>query len=854
MKTNTGNGNTGADMGAMKRTGQACDVKIGARAASSRAAVGRRRLSRAAALLAASSVLAISAVLPTAALAADLHGVVGTTVDGIQTPHPDGLLTQGGYGNGWGGSGPSNGKGGDGDNTNEFVLGGAGGSVGATTVTQGLATISGQNGADGAVGLSNGRAWGRGAGGGGGGAGLYLDHQTARTYSGLTITGGAGGKGGKGQASAVALGGPGGGGGAGVVVNGGSFTNVAGATIVGGAGGGGGTATGGTQNNYQGPAGGGGDAVVVQEGATFINEGTVTGGNGANVGNGGPLSNSGAGIRVGDNGYVVNAGSVSAGAPSGTAPSNAIEIVGNNATLELRAGSSIAGMAKAATGTTNSTLALGGTTDSTLDASEIGSKYVGFQHYLKTGDGKWSLTGATTEVTPWNINQGTLSVETDASLGDKTGKTTVDGGTLEFAGTTTSERNVTLGAKGGAISTTGGTTATLNGVVEGPGGLTKTGTGTLELTKKGTYTGSTTVDDGILKLVGDGDISSSSGINIGGKGTIDFTGVNTSDVDIKGVTGDGKLERGDKNLHITDGNGSTYTGDFGGSGKVYIDGGKQGLGGNQTYTGDTIVTAGSELALVNGNLVNSSVTVDGILSGSGSMKNLINNAGGNIDPGTADSFGTLTVTGDYTGNGGTLTLHEKLEGDATEGDRFVVNGNTSGKTGVVLINRGGNGAATTQGVQVITVGGKSEGTFDLAKGDQQTTDGRWAVIAGAYAYTLDPNGKGFALNSQLASDLNRPNPNPNPGPNPGPNRYAAGVPLYSGASQMLGVVNRSALTTLSERTGNRYWTGAGARQIAQGDGPGSGAEAAPAPDAAGSLVDAGVMWGRIDAAHGRYDL
>ncbi|WP_273795311.1 hypothetical protein, partial [Brucella intermedia] len=87
------------------------------------------------------------------------------------------------------------------------------------------------------------------------------------------------------------------------------------------------------------------------------------------------------------------------------------------------------------------------------------------------------LTGATTEVTPWNINQGTLSVETDASLGDKAGKATVDGGTLEFAGTTTSERNVTMGVNGGTLTATGGTTATVNGVIDGPGAMTINGPG-----------------------------------------------------------------------------------------------------------------------------------------------------------------------------------------------------------------------------------------------------------------------------------------------------------------------------------------------------------------------------------------
>ncbi|WP_273795319.1 hypothetical protein, partial [Brucella intermedia] len=80
-----------------------------------------------------------------------------------------------------------------------------------------------------------------------------------------------------------------------------------------------------------------------------------------------------------------------------------------------------------------------------------------------TGDGKWNLTGATTEVTPWTISQGTLSITDDASLGDKTGKTTVDGGTLEYGTTMTSARNVTIGVNGGTLSATGGQTATVNG-------------------------------------------------------------------------------------------------------------------------------------------------------------------------------------------------------------------------------------------------------------------------------------------------------------------------------------------------------------------------------------------------------
>ncbi|MEL4073562.1 autotransporter outer membrane beta-barrel domain-containing protein, partial [Ochrobactrum sp. GPK 3] len=61
-------------------------------------------------------------------------------------------------------------------------------------------------------------------------------------------------------------------------------------------------------------------------------------------------------------------------------------------------------------------------------------------------------------------------------------------------------------------------------------------------------------------------------------------------------------------------------------------------------------------------------------------------------------------------------------------------------TDVSVINRGGMGAATVEGIQVITVGGQSDGTFNLL-GDYVTKKGEQAVVAGAYAYTLNKGGK-----------------------------------------------------------------------------------------------------------------
>lgn len=93
---------------------------------------------------------------------------------------------------------------------------------------------------------------------------------------------------------------------------------------------------------------------------------------------------------------------------------------------------------------------------------------------------------------------------------------------------------------------------------------------------------------------------------------------------------------------------------------------------------------------------------------------------------TSADFKTLTVRGDYTGNGGTLSLNTVLGGDASQTDKLVVQGNTSGTTNVAINNVGGAGAQTVNGIQVVQVGGASDGTFNLS--------GR--AVAGAYEYSL----------------------------------------------------------------------------------------------------------------------
>ena len=83
-------------------------------------------------------------------------------------------------------------------------------------------------------------------------------------------------------------------------------------------------------------------------------------------------------------------------------------------------------------------------TTGSFDASSIGpaAQYQGFSTFIKTGGSTWSLTGSTAALTPWTINQGILAIQSDGSLGATAGGLTIDGGTLQFLGPTTSTRTV----------------------------------------------------------------------------------------------------------------------------------------------------------------------------------------------------------------------------------------------------------------------------------------------------------------------------------------------------------------------------------------------------------------------------
>ncbi|EIS4399550.1 fibronectin-binding autotransporter adhesin ShdA [Salmonella enterica] len=193
--------------------------------------------------------------------------------------------------------------------------------------------------------------------------------------------------------------------------------------------------------------------------------------------------------------------------------------------------------------------------------------------------------------------------------------------------------------------------------------LTKLGAGKLTLSGANTYSGDTNVQEGTLWLSGDG--------TIGEMGSQQAVNV-ASDATFGGS------------------NGTTVNGKVTNEGTLVF--------GDSEETG-AILT-------LNGDLINMGT----LASGSSSST-----------PGN-----TLYVDGDYTGNGGSLYLNTVLGDDDSATDKLVITGDASGTTDL-YINGIGNGAQTTNGIEVVDVGGTSTSDAFVLKNE---------VNASLYTYRL----------------------------------------------------------------------------------------------------------------------
>ncbi|WP_417541959.1 autotransporter-associated beta strand repeat-containing protein [Methylophaga thalassica] len=379
---------------------------------------------------------------------------------------------------------------------------------------------------------------------------------------------------------------------------------------------------------------------------------------------------------------------------------------------------------------------------------------------LGASGGSFSIDAGTTLTQSGNISgSGSLTKTGEGTLVLSGSNNTFTGGTVVADG-----RLIAL--DGGAIAKAGNITNNaivefqigLNaseyhyGQISGTGSLIKSGAGNVVLNGNNTYTGGTTISEGILSIGGTagsitgdilnngelrllrtndytfaGDISGTGSVSNYLSGTTTLTGNNT----YSGITyiRDGILQIGDGGTSGTLGTGnvtnnsalvfnrsddSGYAGVISGTGAVTKEGaGNFNLTGTNTYTGATTVNAG--ILSVNGSISNSTTTVNsgGTLGGTGTVGDVFIN-GGTFAPG--NSIGTINVSGnvDFSG-GGNYDVEVDAAGNS---DKIVATGSATLNSGIVNVKAApGTYAYATDYTILTTSGGLGGTTFDSVNAD-----------------------------------------------------------------------------------------------------------------------------------------
>ncbi len=216
--------------------------------------------------------------------------------------------------------------------------------------------------------------------------------------------------------------------------------------------------------------------------------------------------------------------------------------------------------------------------------------------------------------------------------------------------------------------------AALTNTASGALGLMKLGSGTLVLGGANTYTGGTTVAAGVLAVVNPNGLQYSTLADNAAGGVVFAAGGTT--YNIAGLAGSGSLVLANTagtaltlSLSTATGTSANFSGVISGGGTLAkVGGGTQILAGVNTYTGGTTISAGtlqvgngatssgslgsgavaiaSSSALVFDGLSGNSVTIGGVISGSGAL--------GELGSGTLVLNAANTFTGNITINGGVL--------------------------------------------------------------------------------------------------------------------------------------------------------------------------------------------------------
>ncbi len=314
------------------------------------------------------------------------------------------------------------------------------------------------------------------------------------------------------------------------------------------------------------------------------------------------------------------------------------------------------------------------------------------------------------------------------------GATTISGGSIVTS--ITGSTNYLIRTDTAADSLTINSTIANNG--GNVAGLVKSGAGILTLGGTNTYSGTTTIDGGILSI--------SQNVNLGNQVSPGAVTINNGTLQATGTFGlyQGTAGTNDRAvtlannaaIGVTGSNALTIHGVVSGTGSLAkVNTGTLILSGANIYTGATTVNAGT--LLVNGSLASgSAVTVNagGILGGTGTIGGALTLAsGGFVAPGAAGAIGTLAGTSFLWNGGGAMNVDL---GAAAASDLLNLSGAfTKGAAGLFTFDfsdlSGGTAAGTTY-----TLVDFGSTTFSAADFSASGLSGTFTMNAGNLQFTV----------------------------------------------------------------------------------------------------------------------
>ncbi len=387
----------------------------------------------------------------------------------------------------------------------------------------------------------------------------------------------------------------------------------------------------------------------------------------------------------------------------------------------------------------------------------------------KLGTGLLVLSGTNTYAGSTTISAGTLQLgsnttlpsATDVNLNgsgailDVNGKVITVGSIAGVSGTSISLGN-------GSLATSGNLSATFSGVISGNGPFTKGGTGTLWLSGNNTFTGTTTISGGTLKLTNSLALAGST-VNYNGGGTLSFgIGFGVGAFTLGGLSGAQNLtlvNSPDNSYPVTltvgaNNQSTTYSGilsdgtyynnSYGNSSVTKVGTGTLTLTGPNTYAGGTMISAGT-LSIGNGGSIAGNVTDNatltfahsdayafgGAISGTGQ----VNQTG----PGTLTLSGANSYSGATTINGGVLAISQDSNLGGVPGsptlNSLTLNGGTLETTATFPLNAYRDVAIGISGGTINTDPGTTLTYAGPISGSNLTKTGTGTlVLSGASSY------------------------------------------------------------------------------------------------------------------------